>query len=74
LRADHLKEEGLIRHYQPPAQFGVRFGVKTRRFQRFLPTRPTLKAFAVSNILFFEFHGMEEVVGSIPTRSTKIPA
>jgi hypothetical protein len=30
---DHpRKEEGLIRHYQPPAQFGVRFGVKTRRF------------------------------------------
>ena len=28
----HVKEEGLIRHYQPPAQFGVRFGVKTRRF------------------------------------------
>ncbi len=26
------QEEGLIRHYQPPAQFGVRFGVKTRRF------------------------------------------
>jgi len=35
-----------------------------------LPTRPTIKAFAVSNLLFLLFHGMEEVVGSIPTRST----
>jgi hypothetical protein len=38
-----------------------------------LPTRPTIKAFAVSKLLFSSFHGMEEVVGSIPTRSTKSP-
>jgi hypothetical protein len=63
----------LIRHYQPPAQFGVRFGVRMRQLYRFLPTRPTFKAFAVSQIRFCEFHGMEEVVGSIPTRSTKSP-
>jgi hypothetical protein len=38
-----------------------------------LPTRPTIKAFAVSKLRFSPFHGMEEVVGSIPTRSTKQP-
>jgi hypothetical protein len=26
--------------------------------------------FAVNNLAIFQFHGMEEVVGSIPTRST----
>jgi len=36
-----------------------------------LPTHPTIKAFAVSKLRFLSFHGMEEVVGSIPTRSTK---
>jgi len=35
-----------------------------------LPTRPAIKAFAVSKLRLSSFHGMEEVVGSIPTRST----
>jgi hypothetical protein len=36
-----------------------------------LPTLPTRKYCAVYNLRFELFHGMEEVVGSIPTRSTK---
>jgi hypothetical protein len=36
-----------------------------------LPTQPTRKCCAVYNLWFESFHGMEEVVGSIPTRSTK---
>ena len=35
-----------------------------------LPTQPTHKCCAVNNMPFYSFHGMEEVVGSIPTRST----
>jgi hypothetical protein len=37
-----------------------------------LPTHPTIKAFAVSKLLFLSFHGMEEVAGSIPARSTNL--
>jgi hypothetical protein len=33
---------------------------------------PVVKYCAVYNLRFELFHGMEEVVGSIPTRSTKI--
>jgi hypothetical protein len=35
-----------------------------------LPTIPARKSFAVNTDLPWYFHGMEEVVGSIPTRST----
>jgi len=35
-----------------------------------LPVFPTYKAFAVNNLRFSSFHGMEEVIGSIPIRST----
>jgi hypothetical protein len=38
-----------------------------------LPTVPAHKSYAVYNLAFEAFHGMEEVVGSIPTRSTKFP-
>ncbi len=37
-----------------------------------LPTVPTRKYCAVYYLRSELFHGMEEVVGSIPTRSTKI--
>jgi hypothetical protein len=47
------------------AQVGVKFGVKTKRFFRFFPTSPVLLPFAVNNLAIFQFHGMEEVVGSI---------
>ena len=38
-----------------------------------LPTLPTRKRCSVYNLRLDSFHGMEEVVGSIPTRSTKQP-
>ena len=36
-----------------------------------LPVLPSCKCCAVYYLWFDSFHGMEEVVGSIPTRSTK---
>jgi hypothetical protein len=48
----------------------VKFGVKAQRFFWFVPTLPVFLPFAVNNLGIFHFHGMEEVVGSIPTRST----
>jgi hypothetical protein len=35
-----------------------------------LPTMPIRKCCAVYNLRFDAFHGMEEVIGSIPIRST----
>jgi len=35
-----------------------------------LPTVPAHKSCAVYNLAFEAFHGMEEVIGSIPIRST----
>ena len=32
---------------------------------------PAYKSFVINTSVFRKFHGMEEVVGSIPTRSTK---
>jgi len=52
------------------AQFGVKFGVKTERFFRFFTDFTGFFAFYVNNLPIFHFYGMEEVVGSIPTRST----
>ena len=40
-------------------------------FYSALDTVPTHKSCSVYNLAFEAFHGMEEVVGSIPTRSTK---
>ena len=34
------------------------------------PANPIFKCIAVNNLCIVKFHGMEEVVGSIPTRST----
>jgi len=38
-----------------------------------LPTWPAYKPFAVNILVFVSFHGMEEVTGSIPVRSTNNP-
>jgi hypothetical protein len=38
----------------------------------FLPVMPVYKCFAVYNLRFRAHHGMEEVIGSIPIRSTKL--
>ena len=32
---------------------------------------PVYNCFTVNNLAFWHFHGMEEVIGSIPIRSTK---
>ena len=61
------KLKGPIRHLSAlVAQFGVEAG----RFCRFFVTHPTFLSFAVNGLAFLYFHGMEEVVGSIPARST----
>jgi hypothetical protein len=36
-----------------------------------LPVLPTRKYCTVNNLAFDPYHGMEEVIGSIPIRSTK---
>jgi hypothetical protein len=36
-----------------------------------LPVLPTHKYLSVNNLAFDPYHGMEEVIGSIPIRSTK---
>jgi hypothetical protein len=36
-----------------------------------LPVLPTHKYLSVNNLAFDSYHGMEEVIGSIPIRSTK---
>jgi hypothetical protein len=38
-----------------------------------LPALPVYKSFAVYILAWDSFHGMEEVIGSIPIRSTKQP-
>ena len=35
-----------------------------------LPTQPVYNQLSVNNLRFLQFHGMEEVIGSIPIRST----
>ncbi len=37
-----------------------------------LPVPPVYNSFAVNNLAFSVFHGMEEVIGSIPIRSTTL--
>jgi hypothetical protein len=67
---------GLIRHYQPlrpdlVSKFWCQVWCQIDRFFWFFGPRPSFKPFAVNNLHVLHFHGMEEVVGSIPTRSTK---
>ena len=38
-----------------------------------LPVLPSSNYIAVNNLAFLDFHGMEEVIGSIPIRSTNKP-
>jgi hypothetical protein len=49
------------------------FGVTKRRQGRFLTVFAANAANAINNLGIDNFHGMEEVVGSIPTRSTNNP-
>jgi hypothetical protein len=43
-----------------------------RHFGRFLPTPPVVSPLKINARLLPYFHGMEEVVGSNPTRSTNL--
>lgn len=49
-----------------------KFGRKYRRIYWFLVNVPVVKSFKINLRLLFFFHCMEDVVGSIPTISTKI--
>jgi hypothetical protein len=49
------------------------FGVTKRRLARFLTVLAANAANAINNLGAEPCHGMEEVVGSIPTRSTNSP-
>ncbi len=68
-----MKEFGLTPHDQPVGPLIVNlaaFWQQTSAIVPVLPTMPTRKYRAVYNLRFGSFHGMEGVVGSIPTRST----
>ena len=68
------RELGLIPHDQPggplPRNLGAFCG-QIAPMVSVLPVVPAHKSCAVYNLAFEAFHGMEEVIGSIPIRSTK---
>ncbi len=72
--ADCRKQDaGLIPHDQPGGPLVANLAAFWQQISPIvpvLPTVPTHKSCAVYNLAFEAFHGMEEVVGSIPTRST----
>jgi len=68
-----MKEFGLIPHrsiHWPLVVMLPAFCPQIAPIMPVLPVMPTHKYCAVYNLRFDLFHGMEEVVGSIPTRST----
>jgi hypothetical protein len=52
-------------------KFGRKFGRKYRQMYPFPANLPVVNVLKTNVRLPFPLHGMEEVVGSIPTRSTK---
>jgi len=71
-----IKELGLIPHDQPGGPLVANLAAFWQQISPIvpvLPTVPTHKSCAVYNLAFEAFHGMEEVIGSIPIRSTKQP-
>ena len=71
-----IKELGLIPHDQPGGPLVANLAAFWQQISPIvpvLPTVPTHKSCAVYNLAFEAFHGMEEVIGSIPIRSTKYP-
>jgi hypothetical protein len=68
-----MEESGLIPHgsaHWPAAKSFVASLSQIAPIVPVLPTQPTLKCCAVYNLRLELFHGMEEVIGSIPIRST----
>jgi hypothetical protein len=68
-----IKEFGLIPHDQPFGHLVVvlpAFCPQIAPIGPFLPVVPVHKCCAVYILRFELFHGMEEVIGSIPIRST----
>jgi hypothetical protein len=71
-----VKESGTIPHRSPHWPLVINlpaFCPQIPPIVPFLPIQPTGKGCAVNSLRFERFHGMEEVVGSIPTRSTNQP-
>jgi hypothetical protein len=69
----HAGELGLIPHDQPSGPLLANLAAFWQQISPIvpvLPTVPTHKSCAVYNLAFEAFHGMEEVIGSIPIRST----
>ncbi len=72
------KDCGLTRHDSAHGPVGVKIDgrilvsnwCQNAPIWPVFPAHPTFKYIAVNNLQFRQFHGMEEVVGSIPTRST----
>ena len=67
------RELGLIPHDQPGGPLVANLAAFWQQISPIVPVLPTVpahKSCAVYNLAFEAFHGMEEVVGSIPTRST----
>jgi hypothetical protein len=68
------RRAGLIPHDQPGGPLVANlaaFWQQISPIMPVLPTVPTHKSSAVYNLALEAFHGMEEVIGSIPIRSTK---
>jgi hypothetical protein len=63
---------GLVPHSQPvlPVEKFVAFLSQIPPRGSFLPVAQVYNCHAVNNLPFYGFHGMEEVIGSIPIRST----
>jgi hypothetical protein len=71
----YLEEFGPIPHgsaHWPAAKKFVASLSQIAPIVPVLPTLPTRKCCAVYNLRFASFHGMEEVIGSIPIRSTNL--
>ena len=68
-----IKELGLIPHDQPGGPLVANLAAFWQQISPIVPVLPTVpahKCCAVYNLAFEAFHGMEEVIGSIPIRST----
>jgi len=70
-----IEEAGrLSRHVQPAAR-GLQidtknFGLNLVSNWPIFPVPPIINSLHVNDLTFFVHHGMEEVIGSIPIRST----